>query len=194
MKIVSEYRFFHRFQEFVQLVTLNFDSKHRSDPFKNTPRIKYSGKDYSLNSPLEIRVSHDLRKKYSIFTLTFVFMSLIYILFQMVCLLSKVLLKLLDQTKETILITALEKIHIIGENSKWMFWEAKDRFCIFGKNSPNWLSKIKQRVCNLVFHIQILKNHENKAKRPLLKFVSMSLTCPISNGMFLLLKCSKSVP
>ena len=81
--------------------------------------------------------------------------------------------KLLDQTKETILITALEKIHIIGENSKWIFWEAKDRFCIFGKNSPNWLSKIKQRVCNLVFHIlwelcvQILKNHENKAKRPL---------------------------
>ena len=52
--------------------------------------------------------------------------------------------KLLDQTKETILITALEKIHIIGENSKWIFWEAKDRFCIFGKNSPNWLSKIKQ--------------------------------------------------
>ena len=51
--------------------------------------------------------------------------------------------KLLDQTKETILITALEKIHIIGENSKWIFWEAKDRFCIFGKNSPNWLSKIK---------------------------------------------------
>ena len=41
--------------------------------------------------------------------------------------------KLLDQTKETILITALEKIHIIGENSKWIFWEAKDRFCIFGK-------------------------------------------------------------
>ena len=33
--------------------------------------------------------------------------------------------KLLDQTKETILITALEKIHIIGENSKWIFWEAK---------------------------------------------------------------------
>ena len=44
----------------------------------------------------------------------------------MVDLLSKVLLKLLDQTKETILITALEKIHIIGENSKWIFWEAKD--------------------------------------------------------------------
>ena len=39
--------------------------------------------------------------------------------------------KLLDQTKETILITALEKIHIIGENIKWIFWEAKDRFCIF---------------------------------------------------------------
>ena len=61
MKIVFEYSF-HRFQEFVQLVTLNFDSKHRSDPFKSTPRIKYSGKDYSLNGLLEIRVSHDLRK------------------------------------------------------------------------------------------------------------------------------------
>ena len=71
----------------------------------------------------------------------------------MVCLLSKVLLKLLDQTKETILITALEKIHIIGENSKWIFWQAKDRFCIFGKSFPNRLSKIKQKVCNLVFHI-----------------------------------------
>ena len=33
--------------------------------------------------------------------------------------------KLLDQTKETILITTLEKIHVIGENSKWIFWEAK---------------------------------------------------------------------
>ena len=83
-------------------------------------------------------------------------MSLIYILFQMVCLLSKVLLKLLNQTKETILITTLENIHIIGENSKWILllllfhfysikirirflqvtylWQAKDRFCIFGKN------------------------------------------------------------
>ena len=29
--------------------------------------------------------------------------------------------KLLHQTKETILITALEKIHIIGENIKWIF-------------------------------------------------------------------------
>ena len=48
--------------------------------------------------------------------------------------------KLLDQTKETILITALEKIHIIGENNKWIFWEEKDRFCIFG-NFPNRLNK-----------------------------------------------------
>ena len=86
---------------------------------------------------------------------------------------SKVFLKLLDQTKETILSTALEKIHIIGENGRWIFWEVKDRFCIFRKNFPNRLSKIKQRVCNLVFHIlwelcvQILKNYENKAKRPL---------------------------
>ena len=41
--------------------------------------------------------------------------------------------KLLNQIKETKLITALEKIHIIGENSKWIFWEAGGRFCIFGK-------------------------------------------------------------
>ena len=40
-------------------------------------------------------------------------------------------------------------------------------------NFPNRLSKIKQRVCNLIFDIlselcvQILKNHENKPKRPL---------------------------
>ena len=33
-------------------------------------------------------------------------------------------------------------------------------------------------------------NHENKAKRRLLTFVSMSLICPISNGMFL----SQSAP
>ena len=41
------------------------------------------------------------------------------------------------------------------------------------KSFPNRLSKIKQRVCNLIFDIlselcvQILKNHENKPKRPL---------------------------
>ena len=93
MKIVFEYRFFHRFQEFVQLVPLNFDSKHGSDPFKSTPTIKYFGKNSSLKGALKICVSHDLQKKYSIFTLIFVFKSLIYILFQMVCLLSKVLLK-----------------------------------------------------------------------------------------------------
>ena len=51
--------------------------------------MKYSGKNSSLNGPLKICVSHDLRKKYSIFTLIFVFMSLRYILFQMVCLFSK---------------------------------------------------------------------------------------------------------
>ena len=108
--------------------------------------------------------------------------------------------KLLNQIKEAILTTALEKIHIIGENSKSLFWEAKGRFFIFGKIFPNGLSKIKQRVCNLVFHIlwelcvQILKYHENKTRRPSLKFVSMALTCPISNGMFLLLNCCKSTP
>ena len=49
--------------------------------------------------------------------------------------------KLLHQTRETILITALEKIHIIAENSKRIFWEAKDRFCIFEKNFPNGYQK-----------------------------------------------------
>ena len=76
--------------------------------------------------------------------------------------------RLLNQTKETILIIVLEKMYIIGEHRKWIFWEAKDRFWIFQKDIPNWLSKIKQRICNLVFHIlwelyvQILKNRENK--------------------------------
>ena len=37
--------------------------------------------------------------------------------------------------------------------------------------------------------VQILKNHKNKEKDRY--HVSMSLTCPISNGIFLLLKCSK---
>ena len=60
MKIV--YRFFHRFQEFVQLVPPNFDSKHGSDPFKSTPRMKYSGKNSSVNTPLKICISHDLQK------------------------------------------------------------------------------------------------------------------------------------
>ena len=65
----------------------------------------------------------------------------------------------------------------------------KQRFGIFGMIIWNWLSKII-RICNLVFHIlwevrvQILKNYEDKAKRPLLKFVSMFLIFPISNGMF----------
>ena len=84
----------------------------------------------------------------------------------------------------------MEKIHIIGENRKWVVKEAKDRFCTFGKIIPNRLSNVIQRVCNEVFHIlwelcvQILKNHEDKAKELLLKFVSMSLICTISNGMF----------
>ena len=51
--------------------------------------------------------------------------------------------KLLDQTKETILITALEKVHIIGENNKWIFWEANDRFCIFGKIFQTGYQKLK---------------------------------------------------
>ena len=97
---------------------------------------------------------------------------------------------LLDLNEETIFTIALKK------NRTSVAWEAKDILCIFGIIIPNWLSKVMQGVCNLVFHIlwelrvQILKNHENKSKRPLLKFVSMSLICAISNGMFL----SQSAP
>ena len=54
---------------------------------------------------------------------------------------------------ETIFIVALEKMHILVEDRKWVVWEAKHRFSIFGINIPNWLSKTIQRVCNLVFHI-----------------------------------------
>ena len=54
----------------------------------------------------------------------------------------------------------------------------KHRSGVFGIFIPNGLSKIIQRICNLVFYIlwelgvQIL---EDKAKRPLLTFVSMPL-------------------
>ena len=44
----------------------------------------------------------------------FAFMFLIYVLFQMACLLLKVLQMPLDLNKETIFIAALEKMHIIG--------------------------------------------------------------------------------
>ena len=83
-----------------------------------------------------------------------------------------------------------------GGNRKWVFWWAKHRSGIFDIIIQNGLSKIIQRICNLVFHIlwklcvQVLKNYEDKAKRQLLTFVSMSLICPISNGMF----PSQSVP
>ena len=107
----------------------------------------------------------------------------------MVCLLSKVLLKLLNQTKGTILITTLENIHIIGENSKWILfllllfhfysikirirflqvtylWQAKDRFCISGylklnKGFATWFSTFCENFA------LILKNQKNKAKRQL---------------------------
>ena len=149
MKIV--YRFFHRFQEFVQLVSLNFDSKHGSDPYKSTPRIKYFGKNSSVNAPLKICISHDLRKIQYFHAYICFHVPHIYLISNGMLTFQSTPKKLLNQTKETILITALEKIYIIGENSKWIFWEAKGRFCIFGKkNRP---SKIKQRVCNLIFHI-----------------------------------------
>ena len=90
--------------------------------------------------------------------------------------------------------------------SEWVEWEAKHRFSIFGIILPNWLSKIIQKICNLVSHIllkcrvQILKNYKDKAKRPLLTFVSMSLIFPISyfllpsqNSLEVLLDPSKDV-
>lgn len=66
--------------------------------------------------------------------------------------------KLLNQTKGTIFIIALKKIHTIGGNYKLVVWQAKDRFCIFGI---------------------IIKNYEDNGKRSLLKIVSVSLICPI---------------
>ena len=68
-------------------------SKHRSDPFKSTPEIKYFSKNSFLDGLLKVCISHDLWKKYSIFTIMFLFKSLKYVLFQMICLLSKVLQK-----------------------------------------------------------------------------------------------------
>ena len=78
----------------------------------------------------------------------------------------------------------------MGENHQWVEWEAKHRFCIFGIIIPSWLSKIIQRVCNMVFHFcenfvsKCEKSLNESKKTPLLTFVSMSLICPISNGIF----------
>ena len=93
--------------------------------------------------------------------------------------------KLLDQTKETIFIIALEKIHIIGENRKWVIWEAKDIFCIFGIIIPKGLYKNYTTGLQLGFPHSArtlcltFKKLRRYAKRPLLKIVSMSLICPI---------------
>ena len=55
--------------------------------------LEFQAQTPSLNGSLRVCMSDDLRKKNGIFTLMFVFMSLIYVLFQMTCLLPKVLLK-----------------------------------------------------------------------------------------------------
>ena len=74
----------------------------------------------------------------------------------------------------------------LGGNRKWVVWWTKHRFGLFELIIPNGLSKIMQRICNLVFHIlwelriKVLKNYEDKAKRPLLTFFFMSLIFPIS--------------
>ena len=94
---------------------------------------------------------------------------------------------LLDQSKETV---ALEKMHIIGGNRKWVAWEAKHRLCIFGINIRNWFSKIYKEFATWFFTFcenfvsKFKKNHEDKTKRLLLTSISMSLICPISNGIF----------
>ena len=94
-------------------------------------------------------------------------------------------------------IIALEKMHILVENRKWVVWEAKDRFCIFAINIPNWLSKTMQRVCSLVFHIlwelrvQILKITRIKQKDrrlfPCLLYALFSMECSLPK---VLQKCS----
>ena len=143
---------------------------------------KYSGLNYSLNDPLKVCISYDLRKIYSVFTLMFVCMTLIYVLLQMACFLLKILLKCYS--------TQIRKLYLLSHWKRWTVWWAKHRFGIFGKIIPSGLSKTIQRICSLVFHIlwelrvQILKNYEDKAKGPLLMFVSMSLICPILNGIF----------
>ena len=77
-----------------------------------------------------------------------------------------------------------------GENQQETVWEAKHRPCIFGRIIPNWLSKIIWGFCNMVCHIlcefrgKIRKITKRKQEKPLLTFASMSLICPISNGIF----------
>ena len=71
-------------------------------------------------------------------------MSLIYLISNGILAFQSTPKKLLDQTKETILTIALEKIHIIGENSKWIFREAKGRFGIYGKKNPNRFQKLNK--------------------------------------------------
>ena len=69
---------------------------------------------------------------------------------------------------------------------------SKTQIRSFRNNYPSRLSKIIQRICNLVYHIlwelrvRVLTNYEDKAKRPLVTFVSMSLICPMPyfNAMF----------
>ena len=84
-------------------------------------------------------------------------------------------------------------------NCKWVAQWTKHRFGIFGIINLNGLSKVIQNICNLVFHIlwefcvQMLNNYEDKAKRPLLTFVSMSLICPVSNERFPYQSASKEL-
>ena len=115
--------------------------------------MKYSGKNSSLNGPLKICVSNDLRKKQFFHAYICFHVPHTYLISNGMLTFQSTPKKLRDHTKETLLITALEKIHVIGQNSKGIFWETKGRFCFFGKNFPKRLSEIKQRVCNLIFHI-----------------------------------------
>ena len=78
----------------------------------------------------------------------------------------------------------------LGGNRKWVVWWTKHRFGLFELIIPNGLSKIMQRICNLVFHIlwelriKVFKNYEDKAKRPLLTFFFHVPYMPYSDVMF----------
>ena len=62
----------------------------------------------------------------------FVFMTLIYVLFQMACFLLKILLKILfDLNKETIFIVALEKMDsLVSETQIRYFWKNYSKWAL----------------------------------------------------------------
>ena len=65
---------------------------------------------------------------------------------------------------------------------EWLF----EKFALknYKDLQPGFQFSVRTFVHILKLCVQILKNSEDKAKRSLLMFVSISLICPISNGMF----------